>query len=174
METSMQYPIGQFRYEGADAAGLEHWIDEIAALPAKLRAATDGLNAEQLATPYRDGGWTVKQVVHHVADSHMNSFIRFKLALTEDRPTIKPYDEAAWAELEDGSGDDIGVSLALVEAVHIRWVRLLRSMTPDQFDRTFVHPESGETPLRRAVGLYAWHGNHHTAHITSLRERMGW
>ena len=174
METSLQYPIGPFRYEGADTAQLEQWITDIEALPGKLRTAVHGFNAEQLETPYRDGGWTVKQVVHHVADSHMNAFIRFKLALTEDKPTIKPYDEAAWAEIEDGRINDIGVSLALIEALHVRWGLLLRSMTAEQFERHFIHPESGETPLRRATGIYAWHGKHHTAHITSLRERMGW
>ncbi|KIL39652.1 metal-dependent hydrolase [Gordoniibacillus kamchatkensis] len=174
MEPNLQYPIGKFKYEGADAVQLASWIADIAALPERLRAAVQGLSAEQLDTPYRPGGWTVRQVVHHVADSHMNSFTRFKLALTENNPTIKPYDEAAWAELDDGRIADPALSLALLDALHSRWTQLLRSMTPQQFERTFHHPENGPQPLARATGLYAWHGKHHTAHITSLRERMGW
>lgn len=170
----LSYPIGRFA-PPADI-GQEHvaaWIEEIAALPAKLRAAVDGLTDEQLDTPYRPGGWTPRQVVHHVADSHMNSYIRFKLALTEDKPTIKPYEEGAWALLADSKAG-VAVSLGLLDALHERWVLLLRSMTPEQFRLEFVHPESGANPLARATGLYSWHGRHHTAHITSLRERMGW
>jgi hypothetical protein len=175
MEDTLRYPIGKFKYEGASPAQLAGWIDDIAALPAALRAAVAGLSAQQLDTQYRPDGWTVRQVVHHVADSHMNSFVRFKLALTEEQPTIKPYAEAAWAELDDSRGADPALSLALLEALHERWVLLLRSMTPQQFERAFVHPATGAvTPLARATGLYAWHGRHHMAHITSQRERMGW
>ena len=132
------------------------------------------MSEQQLLTPYRDGGWTIAQVVHHLADSHLNSYIRFKLALTEDNPTIKPYDEAAWAMLAD-SRMPIDSSLQLLESVHARWVTLLRSMKEADFARTYVHPEHGKTfTLWGVLGMYAWHGRHHTAHVTSLRSRMGW
>lgn len=171
-----RYPIGLFEHEGAVAPEQrELWIREIEKLPAKLRLAVEGLNDEQLDTPYRDGGWTVRQVVHHVADSHMNSLTRFKLALTEDHPTIKPYAEERWAELADTKTAPIELSLHLIEALHERWVLLLESLTDADFGRTFHHPGSGETvPLDRNVGFYAWHGNHHAAHITALRARKGW
>jgi hypothetical protein len=132
-----------------------------------------GLDDSQLDTPYRDGGWTVRQVVHHVADSHANSYVRFKLALTEDWPTIKGYDEAAWANLAD-SGLPIEVSLTMIEALHGRWVGLLESLSDDDFQKGFAHPEMGRQNLARALALYDWHSRHHTAHITSLRVRQGW
>jgi hypothetical protein len=173
-DQQLQYPIGRFSPPPEiSQEHIEAWIGDIAALPAKLRAAVAGLMDEQLDTPYRPGGWTPRQVVHHVADSHMNCFIRFKLALTEDKPTIKPYDEGAWALLADSKAG-MGVSLGLIEGLHERWVLLLRSMTPEQFRLEFVHPENGVVSLARATGLYSWHSRHHTAHITSLRERMGW
>ncbi|RKZ14944.1 putative metal-dependent hydrolase, partial [bacterium] len=128
----------------------------------------------QLSTHYRPGGWTVAQVVHHVADSHLNSYTRFRLALTEDHPTIRPYDEAAWAELPDAVGEPVEVSLDLLDALHARWARLLRSLSPAQLDRSFCHPEDGEIGLRTNIGLYAWHGRHHLAHISTLAQREGW
>src|SRR4051812_27237025 len=170
-----RYPIGRFVYERPlTAAERETCIAAIAECPARLREAVDGLTDAQLDTPYRDGGWTVRQVAHHVPDSHMNAFVRFKLALTEDTPRIKPYEEARWAELADARLP-IAPSLALLDALHVRWVALLRAMSPEDFERhAYDHPENGRTPLRSALGLYAWHGKHHTAHVTGLRERMGW
>jgi uncharacterized damage-inducible protein DinB len=149
-------------------------IDEISEAPGKLRAAVEGLSAEQLDTPYRPDGWTVRQVVHHVPDSHLNSYCRFKLALTEDEPAIKAYQEDRWAELADSRATPIEVSLALLESLHLRWVTLMKSLAPDEFNRTFRHPEIGVVTLAKNACLYAWHGRHHTAHITSLRDRMGW
>jgi len=172
--TDLRYPIGPFELEGAPTdEEVRRAIDHIAEAPAKLRAAVDGLSQEQLDTPYRPGGWTVRQVVHHVPDSHLNSYCRFKLALTEDEPTIKPYHEDRWAELEDSRATPIEVSLALLESLHKRWVMLLRSLGPDDFKRGFRHPELGVVSLAQNVCLYGWHGRHHTAQITSLRERMG-
>jgi hypothetical protein len=172
---NLKYPIGKFQYEGAiTAEQRDIWIKEIAEAPQKLRLAVQGLSDSQLDTPYRPDGWTVRQVVHHVADSHINSYIRFKLALTEDLPTIKPYDEAKWAELSDSVYLPVEISLQLLDALHLRWVDVLRSTTVEAFNRSFIHPESGETPLAKNLGIYAWHGNHHIAHITSLRDRMDW
>jgi hypothetical protein len=139
-----------------------------------LRAAVAGLDAAQLDTPYRPGGWTVRQVVHHVPESHMNAYIRIKLALTENEPVIKPYDEDAWAKLPDVVPTSIETSLTLLDALHVRWVTLLRLLDDAQFARAFEHPEWGRVPIEGAVAQYAWHGKHHTAHITRLRERMGW
>lgn len=150
------------------------WIAEIAEAPAKLRAAVASLSEDQLDTPYREDGWTVRQVIHHVPDSHMNAYIRFKLALTESEPTIKPYEEAAWAELSDTRDTPVEVSLVLLDNLHDRWVRLLRSLTDADFAKQFRHPQFGTIPLDRNLALYAWHGKHHVAHITSLRERKGW
>ena len=170
-----RYPIGPFTPDAnpTPASRARH-IEEIAALPAKFRKALSGLSPEQLGTPYREGGWTLKQVAHHVPDSHLNAYVRFKLALTENIPTIKPYDEAAWARLKDSEVSSIEVSLSLLEALHIRWVNLLRSLKPNDFNRKLNHPESGIQDLDRMLALYSWHGNHHTAHITSTRERMKW
>src|ERR1700684_1474734 len=169
-----RYLIGRFRPAANRVPGARPAQGEtLRQLPAQLRAAVSGLNDSQLDTPYRDGGWTVRQLVHHVADSHANSYVRFKLALTEDWPTIKPYDEAAWANLND-STLPIDVSLALLGAVHTRWVALLESMTDADFERGFNHPESGRQNLAKALAIYDWHSRHHTAHITSLRARKGW
>jgi uncharacterized damage-inducible protein DinB len=143
-------------------------------LPQNLRAAVDDLHADQLDTPYREGGWTVRQLVHHIADSHMNCYVRIKLALTEDAPTIKAYDEAAWAMLHDGQDAPIEWSLELLEALHARLLMLLRSLSPKQWQRTFVHPENGALSLETVALLYAWHSRHHVAHITMLRTTMGW
>jgi hypothetical protein len=174
-DADLRYPVG--RYEAPaqiDAAQRSRWIDEIAALPAQLRAAVANLDEQQLDTPYRPGGWTARQVVHHVADSHMNALTRFKLALTEDTPTIKPYEESLWAELADARGP-IATSLTLLDALHERWVRLLRGMDDGTWSRAFVHPEHNRRQaLDWTLGMYVWHGHHHTAHVTSLRKRMGW
>ncbi|HXU07416.1 MAG TPA: bacillithiol transferase BstA [Blastocatellia bacterium] len=173
--TDLRFPIGRFTLNGTPTdEAIQRAIDEIAEAPSKLRAAVEGLSAEQLDTPYRPGGWTVRQVVHHVPDSHLNSYCRFKLALTEEEPTIKPYHEDRWAELEDSRATPVEVSLALLESLHARWVALLKSLKPDDFQRTFRHPELGVVTLAKNVCLYSWHGRHHVAHITSLRERMGW
>jgi uncharacterized damage-inducible protein DinB len=171
----LRYPIGSFKLNGTPTdEEIKQAINEIAEAPAKLRAAVERSTPEQLETPYRPGGWTVRQVVHHVPDSHLNSYCRFKLALTEDEPTIKAYHEDRWAELGDSRGAPIEVSLALLESLHERWVLLLRSLAPTDFERTFRHPEIGVVSLAQSACLYAWHGRHHVAHITSLRERMGW
>jgi uncharacterized damage-inducible protein DinB len=171
----LRYPIGPFSFSGSSTSGeRQKWIRDIAHAPAALRAAVAGLSAEQLDTPYRPGGWTVRQVVHHIPDSHMHSFLRMKNALAEDHPTIQPYDEARWATLADYNSTPVEVSLALLEALHARWVALLTSMTSAYFERTFFHPESGIVRLDRNLASYSWHGRHHTAHITALRERMGW
>jgi uncharacterized damage-inducible protein DinB len=171
----LRYPIGPFKFEGSVTEDQrQRFIDQIEGTPAKLRAAVEGLSPEQLDTPYRPGGWTVRQVVHHLPDSHLNSYTRFKLALTEDDPTIKPYYQDRWAQLDDARNAPIEISLALLESLHQRWVLLLRSLAPEDFARTFRHPELGVVSLDKNVSLYAWHGRHHVAHITSLRERMEW
>jgi DinB superfamily len=171
----LAYPIGKFVWEGpTDASVRARRIGEIAAAPAALRKAVADLTEAQLDTPYRQGGWTVRQVAHHVPDSHINAYVRFKLAVTEDSPTIKPYDEAAWAKLADVKTVPVATSLALLDAVHERWVALLRSLGEADWARTFRHPELGVVPLEKNLALYAWHGRHHVAHVTALRERMGW
>lgn len=172
-----RYPIGKFVYGGAASVeDRERWIAEIAAAPARLRAMVAGLGDTQLDTPYRDGGWTVRQVVHHVPDSHMNAYIRTKLALTEDRPVIKPYDETLWGELADARTAPIEMSLVLLERLHERWLILLRSMRVEDFARTYRHPELGDKllGLDHLLALYAWHGRHHTAQIESLLTQRGW
>ncbi len=174
-ETDLRYPVGQFEMQNEPKAEeREGFIREIAATPARLRQAVGGLSDEQLDTPYRPGGWSLRQVVHHVADSHLNSYVRFRLALTEEEPAIKTYMEDRWAELMDARTAPIEVSLRLLESLHERWVMLLRSLAPEDFARAFHHPELGRIPLNQSVALYAWHGRHHVAHITALRERMGW
>jgi uncharacterized damage-inducible protein DinB len=199
--TDDRYPIGKFAPPSKiDAAQREIWIAEIAALPGTFRAALDGLNDDQLDTPYREGGWSLRQVAHHVPDSHLNAYIRFKWTLTEDFPTIKAYDEAAWAKLPDVENTPIETSLQMLAALHSRWAVLLENMSDEDFKRGFIHPEflAGAAPvsnadtmelmrsstsadlppyvmqLNKVVGLYAWHGKHHTAHITALRDRLGW
>jgi hypothetical protein len=166
----LRYPVGKFYWKGelteTDRAEL---IAQIAETPARLREAVRGLTPDQLDTPYRPDGWTVRQVVHHVPDSHMNSYVRFKLALTEDQPTIKPYDEARWAELADTKVTPVETSLALLESLHERWVNLLRSMTPADFARNLNHPEHGLINLDWMLADYAWHGRHHTGHVLSVR-----
>jgi hypothetical protein len=170
-----RYPIGKFIYDGPPAAEQrQKLISDIEQMPSALRAALQGLSPEQIETPYRDGGWTVRQVTHHVPESHMNAYIRFKLALTEDAPTIKPYMEDRWAKLGDVQGTPLEVSLVLLESLHDRWVRLLRSLAVQDWKRVFNHPELGTMPLEKNLALYSWHGRHHVAHITELRRKMGW
>jgi DinB family protein len=171
----MRYPIGRFaRPDEVDAAARTTAVSRLDAHPRALRAAVAGLTPAQLDTPYRDGGWTVRQVVHHLPDSHLNAYVRFKLALTEEEPTVRPFDEAEWAKLPDVAGTPVDTSLALTESLHTRWVTILRAMGPAEWRRTLRHPESGIWRLEQFVLLYAWHGDHHAAHITNLRTRMGW
>jgi uncharacterized damage-inducible protein DinB len=170
-----RFPIGKFSYEGPMTAEQKaKFLDDVEQTPARLRAAVAGLSESQLDTPYRDGGWTVRQVVHHVPDSHMNSYIRCKLALTEENPTIKPYMEDLWAELPEAKSAPIEMSLSLLENLHRRWMLLLRNLKPQEWKRTFRHPELGPMPLEKNLALYSWHGRHHVAHITALRESKGW
>jgi len=173
-QDTLRYPVGRFQPPVANTpATRAAQIDTLRQLPSRLRAAVAGLNDSQLNTPYRDDGWTVRQVVHHLADSHANSYVRFRLALTEDCPTIKAYDEAAWARLPDNRMP-IEPSLAFLDGMHQRLVALLESMSEDDFQRSFNHPERGRMTLAHNLALYDWHSRHHTAHITSLRSRMGW
>jgi uncharacterized damage-inducible protein DinB len=173
--TDLRYPIGKFHYDGPlSEEQMRSSLDDIARTPENLRAAVKGLSEAQLDTPYRPGGWTVRQVTHHVPDSHMNAYIRFKLALTEDDPTIKPYAEDRWAQLADTKNTPIEVSFTMLDSLHDRWVRLLRSLKPEDWQRTFRHPEMGPMTLEKTLALYAWHGRHHVAHITALRDRNGW
>ena len=176
----LQYPIGKFTWnregEGllAREAERQQWIAEIEEAPPRLRAAVRGLTEDQLDTPYRPGGWTVRQLVHHLADSHMNSYVRFRLALTEDEPTIKSYEQELWANLSDARSALTEISLTLLDSLHGRWVLLLRSLQPEDFARALKHPELGRVTLEKNLALYAWHGKHHVAHITGLRSRSGW
>jgi uncharacterized damage-inducible protein DinB len=171
----LRYPIGKADRTPSLAPGERaQRIDAVAAAPAQLRLAVSGLTDQQLDTPYRPDGWTVRQVVHHVADSHINAYMRFRLGLTEENPTIRPYDEKAWAELPDVRHLPVEVSLHLLDNLHERLVHLLRSTPPSSFARTIVHPENGPMTLDTLLGIYAWHGAHHTAHITGLRTRQGW
>ncbi len=171
----LRYPIGPFKFDGQPSqTHIKQFISDIERTPSELRAALAGLSEEQLEAPYRPGGWTVRQVVHHLPDSHMNAYVRMKLALTEENPTIKPYDEACWAETPDVRGTPIDTSLTLLEALHQRWVTLLKALDPADLARTFNHPESGPWTVGKYVALHSWHGKHHVAHITSLRDRTGW
>jgi hypothetical protein len=174
-EKDLRYPIGKFSYHEAptEEQRLE-FIADIDRTPAALRAAVKGLSPQQIETPYRDGGWTVRQVVHHVPESHMNAYIRFKLALTEDEPAIKAYEEDRWAKLPDVQTTPLEISLSLLDSLHVRFVDVLRGMKTEDWKRTFRHPEQGIVPLERNLVLYSWHGRHHVAHITELRKRMGW
>jgi len=171
----LQYPIGRFQWTGeATPKDRSGWIRIIAATPLELRTAVEDLNAEQLDFPYREGGWTSRQVVHHYADDHMNSYVRFKLALTEDAPVIKGYSESAWAELVDARSGPVEPSLQLLDALHERWVAAWEALSEEDWGRTFVHPTRGAVTLDRLAALYAWHGLHHVAQIVRLRERKGW
>ena len=174
--TDLRYPIGKFSILGdITPARRTEWIAEIADAPARFREAVHGLTDAQLDTPYRPGGWTVRQVVHHVPDSHLNAYVRIRLALTEDTPTIKPYEEARWAELPDARTLPVEASLALLEGLHVRWVGLLRGLGAAEGARQFHHPEHGRLiTVDELIAMYAWHGEHHIAHVTSLRARNGW
>jgi uncharacterized damage-inducible protein DinB len=170
-----RYPIGKFQQPLEATPELrKQAIEIIAETPGRLRAAVAGLSPTQLDTPYRDGGWSLRQVVHHVADSHMNAYIRHRLALTEDQPAIKPYEEGLWAKLPDAISGPVEMSLALLDAMHDRWVRLWRSQSADQFGRVLIHPDHGPRTIDWVLFLYAWHGRHHTAHITELRKSRSW
>ena len=170
-----RYPIGKFSFDGTLTEEQKaKFLDDIEQTPARLEAAVRGLSDKQLDTPYRDGGWTVRQVVHHVPDSHMNSYMRFKLALTEEEPVIRIYMEGRWAELPEAKSAPIRMSLDLLSSLHMRWVLMLRALQPADWKRTFRHPEIGLMTLERNLALYAWHGKHHVAHVTGLRERMEW
>jgi hypothetical protein len=176
MSEDLRYPTGKFAPKRAPLTTEERaaLVERIAALPAELRAALHGLDDAQLDTPYREGGWSPRQIAHHVADSHLNAFIRVKLALTEDRPTVKPYDQEAWAALPDVSRLPVEHSLSIVDGLHARWTVLLRELTADQFSRVAVHPEMGDVDVDFLLQLYGWHGHHHTTQITDLRARSGW
>jgi hypothetical protein len=173
--SDLQYPIGKFVPDpDVTPEKRARWIAEIAGAPALFRQAVAGLSEAQLDTPYREGGWTLRQVVHHMPDSHIHTLVRFRCALTEENPAVTGYDPAKWGELPDAKTAPVAVSLALLEAIHNRWVFLLRAMTPADFARTFRRPDGQQVALDRALQTYAWHGKHHAAHITHLRERMGW
>src|ERR1700722_3445462 len=171
----LRYPVGEFHFpESVSARELATFIDQIDETPRHMRNAVAGLSDSQLDTPYRPGGWTVRQLAHHVPDSHINSYTRFRLALTEDQPVIKPYEEARWAELSDARAMPVEPSLVLLESLHARWVPLLRSLSEADWKRSFRHPELGLVSLENNAALYAWHGRHHVAHIAALRRRNGW
>ena len=172
----LRYPLGPFTYSGSQTVEQRRsCIERIEAAPGAVRRAVEGLTEAQLDTRYRDGGWTVRQVVHHLPDSHLNAYTRFRLALTEPTPTIRPYFEHLWAELADARTAPIELSLALLEALHRRWTLLLRSLGPTEWELRYMHAEHGrEWTLDEALAMYAWHGEHHAAHITALRARMGW
>jgi uncharacterized damage-inducible protein DinB len=172
---TVRYPVGDFGIDPeVTASKRQQWLRQMAEMPQGLAAAVSGLDDRQLGTPYREGGWTPRQVIHHLADAHMNGFVRFKLALTEDHPPIKTYEEALWAETADGREAPVDVSLRLLAALHHRWMILLESLSHPQFACAFSHPQRGLMTIDKAIQLYAWHGIHHTAHITGLRARQGW
>jgi hypothetical protein len=175
VESDLSYPIGRYHPSTVlDPAARDSFVADIEAAPAALRKAVAGLDEQQLDTPYRAGGWTVRQVVHHLPDSHLNAYVRFKLALTEQEPTVRPYDEARWARLPDATTCPVELSLGLLECLHGRWVACIRALPAAPFDRIFNHPEIGVMSLNQQLALYAWHGRHHVAHITSLAARLGW
>lgn len=170
-----RYPIGKYEAQPFSHKQKEEWLLQLKFLPQELELAIQNLDSFQLNTPYREGGWTIKQLVHHIADSHMNAYTRFKLGLTENNPTIKPYEEKKWVELNDVDTVPVNTSITLVHALHERWYAAIKDLTEDQFQRTVVHPEQGRVmSLWLLLGLYAWHGKHHVAHITTLREKNKW
>jgi uncharacterized damage-inducible protein DinB len=174
MNADLRYPLGKFEPPRTITEELRRgWVEDIAGTPSRLRAAVEGLSAAELETAYRPGGWTVRQVVHHLPDSHLNAYARFRLALTEDEPTIKTYFEDRWAELPDSRTAPIDVSIDLLDALHRRWTLMLKALSVSEWDRRFRHPELGPLTLSTTLALYAWHGRHHVAHITGLRERTG-
>ena len=170
-----KFPIGKYEPQPFSENQKEAWLNDIKFLPQSLEYSVLNLDAAQLNTPYRDGGWTVKEVVHHVADSHINAYCRFKLGLTENNPTIRPYEQDLWAQLSDTQNLPINISLTLLHALHARWYEILRNMGDADWNKTIVHPEHGKTfTLWHLLGMYAWHGKHHVAHVRNLREKMGW
>ncbi|NIG54288.1 YfiT family bacillithiol transferase [Chitinophaga sp. Cy-1792] len=173
---ALKYPIGRFQSQASyTQEEVKRFVNDIRRLPALLEMTVQNLDQAQLNTPYRPEGWTVTQLVHHVADSHMNAYIRLKLTLTEDKPTIKPYEEAEWAKLPDTAANPINVSLTLLHALHRRWVSIFDNMEPEQWERSFIHPATGEEiNLKKLAALYSWHGMHHLTHIRKLKERMNW
>lgn len=174
-DVDLRFPVGKYEArEKLTDENRKQILAQLAETPKRLRAAVAGLSREQLNTPYRDGGWTVQQVVHHLADAHMNAYTRFKLALTEDEPTVKPFDEARWAELSDSKTTPVETSLALIDALDERFMGLVRGMIPSDFSRKFRHPERGVMTLDSYLGLHGWHDRHHVAHITNLRQRKSW
>lgn len=176
MTTNLSFPIGEYnKPEHIDTPQINAWISEIEALPKQLSDAVSNLSNEQLDTPYRPNGWTVRQVIHHLPDSHIGSYCRFHWALTEDNPVIKAYDEKAWAELPYQKEVPITTSLGMLEHIHLRWIILMKNMTSEQLEKTFIHPEDGTLhTLKNVIGMYAWHGKHHLAHIVNLKNRKGW
>lgn len=175
MSIDPRYPIGKFEARPYSDEQKNAWLNDIKFLPGLLEQALLNLDEAQLDTPYRDGGWTVKEVTHHVADSHINAYCRFKLGLTENNPTIKTYEESLWAKLDDTRNLPVNISVTLLHALHLRWYEILRNLTREEWNRTIRHPQyETNTTLYELLGRYAWHGLHHVAHITSLRERMGW
>lgn len=171
----LRYPIGKYESQPFSNELKEQWLTDLKFLPSMLEKAVLNLDEAQLNTAYRDGGWTLKQVVHHIADSHINAYCRFKLGLTEDNPTIKPYEEKLWAEMQDTQNLPVNISLTLLHALHARWVEILKDLNEQEWHRTIFHPEQKkEISLWFLLGMYAWHSRHHTAHINSLKERMGW
>lgn len=175
MTTDPRYPIGNFSFDGTLTPDQKkQYLHDIEQTPARMRTAVSGLSDQQLNTPYREGGWTVRQVTHHVPDSHMNAYIRFKLALTEDEPTIRPYMEDRWAELPESKQAPVELSLNLLDNLHQRWTMVLKNISEADWKRNFKHPEMGLMSLEKTLALYSWHGRHHTAHVTALREKMGW
>lgn len=170
-----RYPIGQFEPQPFSSAQKKKWLQDIQFLPALLEQEIENLDEAQFNTPYREGGWTVKQVIHHLADSHMNAYVRFKLGLTEENPTIKPYDEVQWALLDDIEKVPVNISITLLYTLHTRWHATIRDLTDAQWQRTIYHPaQQKQIKLWDMLGMYAWHGLHHVAHITSLKERNNW
>ncbi len=175
MSADLRYPIGQFsKPDTVSAAERERMVERIRLLPVRLRASVTGLSSEQLDTPYRDGGWTVREVVHHIGDSHLNALVRFKLGLTESAPTVRPYDENLWLQTGDAINVNLEEALDFVDAMHRRFTAVVSSIDDQAGMRTIIHPESGEHTLAQLLANYAWHGDHHVAHITGLRERTGW